>query len=162
MRFHVLGVSILIVASTFPGAPRARAAEKIKSEKSRPADVASTPVFDEERAFRYLTRICDIGPRISGTEGMEKQQQLIAEHCSKLKARVTFQSFDAPHPLTKKPVRMSNLIVSWDHEAKERVLLACHYDTRPHADRDANPQLAENGTFLGANDGASGAALLME
>jgi hypothetical protein len=93
---------------------------------------------------------------------MEKQQQLIAEHFSKLKARVAFQSFDAPHPLTRKPVRMSNLIISWDHEAKERVLLACHYDTRPHADRDANPQLAEKGTFLGANDGASGVALFME
>jgi hypothetical protein len=162
MRFHVLGVSILIAANTLSGVPRALAAQKIKSEKSRPADGTSMPVFDEERAFGYLTRICDIGPRISGTEGMEKQQQLIAEHFSKLKARVAFQSFDAPHPLTRMPVRMSNLIVSWDHDAKERVLLACHYDTRPHADRDANPQLAEKGTFLGANDGASGVALLME
>jgi glutaminyl-peptide cyclotransferase len=162
MRFHVLGVSILIAASTLSGAPQVRAAEKIRPEKSRPADAASAPVVDEERAFGYLTRICDIGPRISGTEGMEKQQQLIAEHFAKLKAKVSFQSFDAPHPLTRKPVQMTNLIVSWDREVKDRVLLACHYDTRPHADRDANPQLAENGVFLGANDGASGVALLME
>ena len=88
--------------------------------------------FDADRAFGYLTRICDIGPRISGTQGMERQQQLIAEHFSKLKAQVKFQSFDAPHPQTRQPVRMSNMIVSWDPEAKERVLLACHYDTRPH------------------------------
>jgi glutaminyl-peptide cyclotransferase len=162
MRFHVLGASILIAASILSGAPRARAAEPIKPEKSRRADGASATVFDEERAIGYLTRICDIGPRISGTEGMEKQQQLIADHFSKLKAKVSFQSFDAPHPLTRKPVRMANLIVSWDSEAKDRVLVACHYDTRPHADRDPNPQLAEKGAFLGANDGASGVALLME
>jgi hypothetical protein len=162
MRFRVLGVSILIAATTLPAAPRARAADKTISEKPRPAGEATEPAFDAERAFGYLTQICEIGPRISGTEGMEKQQQLIAEHFSKLKARVTFQSFDGLHPLTRKPVRMSNLVVTWDPQAKERVLLACHYDTRPRADRDPNPQLAEKGTFLGANDGASGVALLME
>ncbi len=118
--------------------------------------------FDADRAFGYLTRICDLGSRISGSEGMEQQQQLIAEHFSKLKAQVKFQSFDAPHPQTRQPVRMSNMIVSWDPEAKERVLLACHYDTRPIADRDPNPQLAREGMFLGANDGASGVALFME
>jgi Zn-dependent M28 family amino/carboxypeptidase len=54
------------------------------------------------------------------------------------------------------------MIVSWDPQAMERVLLACHYDTRPHADRDPDPQLAGRGKFLGASDGASGVALLME
>jgi Zn-dependent M28 family amino/carboxypeptidase len=57
---------------------------------------------------------------------------------------------------------MNNIIVTWDPEATERVLLACHYDTRPHADRDPNPRLASEGIFLGASDGASGVALLME
>jgi hypothetical protein len=57
---------------------------------------------------------------------------------------------------------MNNIIISWDLDAKDRVLLACHYDTRPHADRDSNLVLASRGTFLGANDGASGVALFME
>jgi hypothetical protein len=138
------------------------AAEKESSGKTSSADAESAPAFDADRAFGYLTRICDIGSRISGSEGMEQQQQLIAEHFSKLKAKVSFQSFDAPHPLTGKPVRMSNMLVSWDPQANERVLLACHYDTRPHADRDANPELARQAIFLGANDGASGVALFME
>jgi hypothetical protein len=162
MRVPTLGVAIVIAASALPLARWGRADDKPRAEKSRPAGDASVAAFDDDRAYRYLTQICDIGPRISGTEGMEKQQQLIAEHFSKLKAKVAFQPFDAPHPLTRKPVRMINLIVSWDRDAKERVLLACHYDTRPRPDRDANPQLAEKGTFLGANDGASGVALLME
>ena len=54
---------------------------------------------------------------------------------------------------------MNNLIVSWHPRRKTRVLLACHYDTRPFPDRDrVNPR----GKFIGANDGASGVALFME
>jgi hypothetical protein len=76
-----------------------------------------------------------------------------------LGARVSYQPFDAADPLSGQPVRMSNLIVSWRPQAERRVLIGCHYDTRPFPDRDrSNPR----GIFLGANDGASGVALLME
>ena len=122
----------------------------------------ANPEFDGDRAFGYLTEICDLGPRISGSKEMEKQQQRLAEHFGKVKAQVRFQTFDVPHPQTRNPVRMNNLIVSFDREAQERVLIGCHYDTRPLADRDPNPQLAKAPGFLGANDGASGVALLME
>ncbi|MBS0260817.1 MAG: M28 family peptidase [Planctomycetes bacterium] len=141
--------------------PPARADETTPKSTS-PAGERKAPQIDAARAFGYLTKICDIGPRISGSNGMDRQQQLIAEHFGKLKAQVRFQSFDAPHPQTRTPVRMNNMIVSWDPQATERVLIACHYDTRPRPDRDANQQLALRGTFLGANDGASGVALLME
>jgi Zn-dependent M28 family amino/carboxypeptidase len=57
---------------------------------------------------------------------------------------------------------MSNLIVEWHPDKKERVLLCAHYDTRPKPDNDPNPRLRETGTFTGANDGASGVAALME
>jgi hypothetical protein len=138
------------------------AADKAAAAKEKSGVESATAEFDADRAFGYLTKICDIGPRISGSQGMEQQQQLIAEHFAKLKAQVKFQSFDAAHPLNGRPVRMNNIIVTWDPRATERVLLACHYDTRPHADRDPNPRLASEGVFLGANDGASGVALLME
>ena len=54
---------------------------------------------------------------------------------------------------------MENLIVSWHPDRDDRVLLGVHYDTRPYPDRDRrDPQ----GVFVGANDGASGVAVLME
>jgi glutaminyl-peptide cyclotransferase len=120
---------------------------------------AAAAELDADRAFGYLVRICRIGPRVSGTRGMAEQQKLILEHFNRFGAQVRFQSFDAPHPLTGNPVRLNNMIVTWHPEAEERVLLACHYDTRPWPDRDRrNPR----GVFLGANDGASGVALFME
>ena len=124
-----------------------------QSSQSRPLQP------DSKRAYEYLLKVCRIGPRISGTDGMAQQQKLIADHFSQFDAQVRFQAFDAAHPLNGSAVRMNNMIVSWNQEATERVLLACHYDTRPLPDRDLfNPR----GTFVGANDGASGVALLME
>ncbi len=122
----------------------------------------ATPPFDARRSFNYLTQVCNIGSRTSGTRGMEQQQRMIAEHFARFQAQVKFQAFDAPHPLTGQPVRMNNIVVSWQPAAKDRVLLACHYDTRPLPDRDENPRLAAAGLFVGANDGASGVALFME
>lgn len=117
--------------------------------------------FDGERAFTYLRAICEIGPRISGTPGMQKQQELLAHHFRELGADVRLQEFDVPHPQTGQPVRMGNMIVQWFPEAEERILLCCHYDTRPFPDQESSPALRAM-PFIGANDGASGAALLME
>lgn len=117
---------------------------------------------DGARAFGYLSEICRIGPRPSGSPGMDKQLQRVSEHFSNLGGAVRYQTFDAPHPLTGNPVRMNNVIVSWQPRSKERVLIACHYDTRPFPDNDPDPEQRRTGRFVGANDGASGVALLME
>ena len=115
--------------------------------------------FNAARAIGYLEEICDIGPRVSGTEGMQKQQQLLIKHFRQFGAELRAQSFDVAHPQTGNPVRMRNLVVSWHPDARDRVLLCCHYDTRPFPDRD---RFRPKGRFVGANDGASGVALFME
>ena len=57
---------------------------------------------------------------------------------------------------------MANIIVEWHPERKERILLCTHYDTRPQPDNDPDPAQRRTGTFIGANDGASGVAIFME
>ncbi len=116
---------------------------------------------DAERAFGYLQQICAIGPRISGSAGMAQQQTLLSQHFVALEAQVTFQEWDTPHPVSGQPVRLKNMIVSWHPETTERVLLCCHYDTRPKPDEELLPRYRES-PFIGANDGGSGVALLME
>ncbi len=115
--------------------------------------------FDGLAAYEYLKQLCAIGPRYSGSKGMREQQSLLIDHYQKLGAKVTKQEFQARHPQSGGPVLMTNLIIEWHADRKERVLLAAHYDTRPFPDRDPrNPR----GNFIGANDGGSGVALLME
>jgi hypothetical protein len=115
--------------------------------------------FDGKRAFGYLKQICDIGPRRSGSPGMAKQQKLIIEHFKKLGAEVELQEFTARDPRDGRPVPMTNLIVHWLPKKKERVLICTHYDTLPYPILDPHDR---RGAFIGANDGGSGVALLME
>ena len=121
-----------------------------------PNEASASPIpFDGAAAYGYLKQLCDIGPRMSGSPGMAVQQKLLIDHFEKLGAKVTRQEFKARDPLTGNAVPMTNLLVQWHPDRKERVLLFAHYDTRPFPDRDRrNPK----GKFVGANDGASGVA----
>lgn len=115
--------------------------------------------FDGAQAYDYLQQLCALGPRVSGTQGMAEQQALLERHFGDLGGQVEKQAFRARHPADGSAVQMTNLIVRWHPDRSERILLCAHYDTRPFPDRDpTNPQ----GMFLGANDGGSGVALLME
>jgi glutaminyl-peptide cyclotransferase len=126
------------------------------------AGAQPTNPLDGQRAFGYLQELCAIGPRPSGSPGMEKQQTLVQKYFEKLGGKVSFQRFLANNPLGGDKVPMANIIVEWHPERKERILLCAHYDTRPFPDNDPDPVQRRSGIFLGANDGASGVAVLME
>jgi glutaminyl-peptide cyclotransferase len=117
--------------------------------------------FDGRRAYQHLLDICEFGRRVSGSQGMERQQAYLIEHFTALGGKVEKQEFPARDPLTGRLVPMTNLIVTWRPDARERILLCAHYDTRPYPDNDPDP-LRRRGLFLGANDGASGVAVLCE
>lgn len=115
--------------------------------------------FDGAQAYEYLKQLCQFGPRPSGSEAMRRQQEFLQEHFRKLGGQVELQRFEITHPLDGSRVPMANLLVRWHPDRPERVLLCAHYDTLPLPMLDRqNPK----GRFLGANDGASGVAVLME
>jgi hypothetical protein len=126
------------------------------------ADEPSHDSLDALRAYRYLQQICAIGTRISGSPGMVQQQQLLAQHFKQFGGEVTLQKFQADNPLGGPKVPMANMIVRWQPERTDRILICTHYDTRPLPDRDPDPVQRKQGVFLGANDGGSGTALFME
>jgi hypothetical protein len=112
-----------------------------------------------ERAYQYLEKICQFGPRPSGSPAIANLQAYLIDHFQSAGAVVDIQEFEERHPVTGMPVKMKNIIVRFAPNIKKRVLLCTHYDTRPFPDRDPrNPQ----GTFIGANDGGSGVALFQE
>lgn len=115
--------------------------------------------YQPDRAMRYLQQICGIGTRVTGSTGMRRQQQWLKEFFKSQGAEVLFQNFDIRHPENGEVVPVSNLIASWYPDRPRRYLLCAHYDTRPFPDSDPrNPR----GVFVGANDGGSGVAALME
>lgn len=127
-----------------------------------PCSVWAENPLDARRAFGYLEKVCEFGPRVSGSRGMTQQRQWLVEQLEELGAKVQVQKFKGRHPETGKRVALANVIAMFRPDAERRVVLACHYDTRPFADRDPNPMNRRQTRFLGANDGASGVALLLE
>jgi glutaminyl-peptide cyclotransferase len=125
-----------------------------------PAAVAAVS-FDQQRAMGYLEAICKIGPRISGSDGMKQQQELVKKHFEARGAKVELQRFTDRQLSQNQPVEMANLIASWYPDRQRRVILCAHYDTRPIADQEPDPRQWTQ-PFTSANDGGSGVALLME
>jgi hypothetical protein len=122
--------------------------------------------FDGARAYGYLKQICDLGPRRSGSEAMSEQQKLLADHFEKLGHKPEFQRFMAPYPndgpskqMVGHDLPMANIIVRFNPENRERIMLCGHYDTLPFPLRDP---VDRKGRFVGANDNGGGVAILME
>jgi glutaminyl-peptide cyclotransferase len=117
--------------------------------------------FDPARAVGYVKQLCDIGPRVSGTDGMAKQIELVEKHFKAHGATVTRQEFKARQASRREPTNFTNLVVSWHPERAKRVLFCAHYDTRPIADEEGDPN-SWTRPFVSANDGTGGLALFME
>ncbi len=119
---------------------------------------APAPQFDATSAFGYLTQQVGFGYRIPGTEGHRKTGDWID---SLLRARadtVIVQSWS--HITTKgDTLELRNFLGRFKPGAAERILFLAHWDTRPIAD-GANSKDSTR-AVPGANDGASGVALLL-
>jgi hypothetical protein len=162
----VLGMLTLIpIAGCGPEQGDAEPARKHAPQSTFAADreggEAQAVEFNGKRAMSYLEDLCKIGPRISGTEGMRKQQDLLIKHFEAHGGKVRKQTFTARQVSQRRPVEMTNLIVSWYPERPRRVILCSHYDTRPIADQEEDRRKWHR-PFISANDGGSGVALLME
>jgi glutaminyl-peptide cyclotransferase len=164
--FALVGIGVTVVIMVQPqsnGEPPGKQRDSFASDREpAPAAVTEKPLeFDGKRAMEYLETLCKIGPRMSGTANMKKQQELIEKHFKDLGAKVTYQRFTARQKSVGKPVDMANMVISFHPDRTKRAILCSHYDTRPIADQEENPRRWHD-TFLSANDGTSGVALLME
>ncbi len=121
----------------------------------------SVPPFDAERAYEYLLKQCEFGPRVPGSQSHADCLSYLSEELRKFGAQVHLQQFTEQPAGFAKPVTMTNIIASFGVEKTSRILLCAHWDSRPWADADADS--ANHGKPVpGANDGASGVAVLLE
>jgi glutaminyl-peptide cyclotransferase len=117
-------------------------------------DTARPSTFDGESAFQLAQEQMAFGPRIPGTDNHRAAGDWILSQLSEFGWIVEEQEF------IYQDVKIRNLIgMSSKNPAKPPILLGAHYDTRPIADRDPS---APGQPVPGANDGASGVAVLLE
>jgi hypothetical protein len=107
--------------------------------------------FDGDRAFSDLADLVAIGPRPAGSSGAERARRLIGDRLRQAGWKAEIRPFVAESP-SGEAVEMANVVGVLEGAREERILLVTHYDTK------RIPGIR----FVGANDGASGAALLLE
>jgi len=105
--------------------------------------------FDGERSFTNLKRLVSFGPRPPGSPALEQSREFIVAELRAAGAAVVLDSFTASTPLGLIP--MTNLVAKIPGTSSSVVIIAGHYDTKRMDVR-----------FVGANDGASSAAFLLE
>lgn len=123
------------------------------------AEPQSIPRFKGEEAFAYLTKQTDFGPRNPNSSGHSECLRFLAETLKRSADLVRLQHF-THKGYGNEVLWLTNVIASFRPEARERILLCAHWDTRPRAERDPNI-MRRNQPILGANDGASGVAVLL-
>lgn len=108
----------------------------------------NSPDFRGENAYIHCAALCALGPRLSGSAAYEQQLQYLEKHLADYGWKTTRQSFIGPNR-----TNMTNLHAVYGNSNENRpVLLSCHIDTKAGIAKD----------FEGADDGASGAAVLLE
>jgi len=126
-------------------------------QPSETAAATLTPVpvpFDGQRAYADVQTQVAMGARMPGTDGHAQIQEWMQEELVKAGWQVEIQESEAlGHPIEN--------IVARRTDEPPQIILGAHYDTRMYADKDPDPSQHTN--FVpGANDGASGVAVLLE
>jgi peptidase M28-like protein len=115
--------------------------------------------FSGEQALVYARTQVDFGPRVPGTEGHRRTGDWIVAQMRERADTVVEQRWTH---VTQRgdSLPMRNILARFHPETEQRVLYVAHWDTRPVADADRNLG-ARQLPIPGANDGASGVALLI-
>jgi Zn-dependent M28 family amino/carboxypeptidase len=113
-------------------------------------DTRLAPVFDGAAALRHVERLVAIGPRPAGSPAVARARAYIVEELRRAGVAVRVDSFDVPTPHGRLP--MANIVATVPGRRKDVILIGGHYDTKWFRDI----------AFVGANDGGSSAALLIE
>ena len=119
------------------------------------AQISHVPIFDGDDAYNFLLGQCSFGPRPPGSTNLTLCTIYIEETLESFGWNVTLQNF------TYRDTLCTNIIATWNSSTTATILLGAHYDTRPEASADPDP-LNRTKPILGANDGGSGTAVLME
>lgn len=139
-----------------------------KSSKSSTDTTASTidsslvcpVVFNADSAYHFAQKQCDFGPRTPGSAANKSCGEYILAQFARFGLTTSVQATTVTGwDGTKLPCR--NLIAQYRPEAKERIVLAAHYDSRPWSDQDAD-STKHRQPVMAADDGASGVAVMLE
>ncbi|MCD4773472.1 MAG: M28 family peptidase [Bacteroidales bacterium] len=136
-----------------------------KSKQKKESKTSETvkiviPDFNQDSAYIFVENQVKFGPRVPGTKANLDCAQYLTNTLKRFTPHVQIQDFKA-RVYNGNIITGQNIIATFKPEAKNRILLCAHWDSRPYADHDLDINNA-NTPIDGANDGASGVGVLLE
>lgn len=150
--FLIFGILLISLASC--------KTDKTEATKNKPKKIVKIPSFKPEYAYKFVEEQLAFGHRYPGSEGHGKLIDYLSDQLKGYGANVVKQPFKADF-LGKTGVDATNVIGSFNPDHETRVLLAAHFDSRLVAEKDENAARQDQ-PIMGADDGASGVAVLLE
>ncbi|MGV3539853.1 MAG: M28 family peptidase, partial [Rufibacter sp.] len=152
MKVLALG---LLLAASFPACE--------KKSNTATADQAATapiqaPEFNADSAYAFVAKQVGFGPRVPNTSAHRACGDYLVNQLKTYGGHVLEQTFTAK-AYNGTSLNLRNIMGQFNPNAPKRILLAAHWDTRPFADKDT---VNQKQPIDGANDGASGVAVLLE
>ena len=122
---------------------------------------SNIPQFNSQSAFKELVKQCEFGPRNPGSVGHQNALAYFNDFFRKTADTTFVQEFQDVMPRTRKEVKMSNIIARFNPGSDQHIMISAHWDTRPWAENSVSI-MRKNQPIIGANDGASGVAVILE
>jgi len=155
---NVVCIGLTVLIGSIFGSCESSKKEQAEESAVVPEVVLDVPDFNADSAYTFIEAQLAFGPRVPGTPEHGNTAEFLVDKFKSYGAQVQVQEFEAV-TFDNVEVTLKNIIASFNKENKKRVLLGAHWDTRPFADKDIDRPYDP---MVGANDGASGVAVLLE
>lgn len=158
ISYVVAGFLLIAISGCGEGTTQPRTETVAKTEeKALPVE---RPAFSSDSAYLYIEKQLSFGPRVPNTGAHVQCARWLEGKLKGFGAKVTMQ----PARVTAwngDQLSMVNIIAAFKPEAARRIIISAHWDSRPFADQDDNPDFQDD-PVPAANDGASGVAVILE
>lgn len=132
-------------------------------DNAEASDAPDDPVvvFDGDSAYAYVKAQVDFGARVPGSEAHRRCGDYLISKLTSFGADTVIVQEGTVNAYNGDVLPYRNILARYDGQSPKRVLLLAHWDSRPWADQE--PAMADRAKPVpGANDGASGAGVLLE
>ena len=148
-------VSLVLLASCGEKQPSGQSKQKNETKKS-----VTVPKFNADSAYQFVAMQTQFGPRVPETPAHAACADWLTAKLTAFADTVFVQEFRT-RLYNGNGIDGKNIVGVFHPEAKKRIVLCAHWDSRPYADHD--PDAANSRKPIdGANDGASGVGVLLE
>ncbi len=154
LKIFIVGFLCLVLSSCENESNKPQPPAETKSQ------LVATPVFHEDSAFSFVQKQVAFGPRVPNTNAHVACGNWLDSMLRKYADKIYLQTGQVK-AYNGTVLNFKNIIAAFNPEVKNRIFLCAHWDTRPFADQDPDPAMRTKPND-GADDGASGVAVLLE